>query len=218
MESDAGGKKVDDDLKEQLGGSRLSKFFFFASWFILLCVPLSFFWRVADYDPQSGAVVSSRWMWEGTVACAIAWLCTAYLSYRLAGGRYNPIIWEGKSLFGLLKNAFESGEARIGFHSLRDQRNLLTELSSAGIRKGAFKDTRQFLREEITNDPPAFEICRDFIVFQMIHQGREMFWNGYGKEKDVQFFYEAEIIVDLKSSTYCMFRDVLEGLTEKNHE
>jgi len=204
-------------MKEQFGGSRLSKFLFFTSWLFLICLVLSFFWRIEDYDLQSKSIVSSRWAWESTVACAVAWLCTLYLSYRLAGGQRNPVIWEDKSLFEMLKNAFESGEAKIGFHSLRDQKNLLADLSSAGIKKGLFKDTRQFLREKITNDPHAFHICRDYIVFQMIHQGREMFWNGYGKQKNAQYFHEAEIIVDLKSSAYSIFRNVFEGLTDKNH-
>jgi hypothetical protein len=77
-------EKLDAEMKEQFGGSRLSKFLFFASWFILLCLPLSFFWRIEDYDPQSGVVVSSRWIWESTVACAIAWFCTAYGSFLLS--------------------------------------------------------------------------------------------------------------------------------------
>lgn len=211
-------KKLDKEMKEQFSGSRLSKLIFFISWLFLICLVLSFFWRIEDYDLQNKTIVSSRWAWESTVAFAIAWLCTSYLSYRLAGGRHNPVIWEDKSLFELLKNAFESREAKIGFHSLRDQKNLLEDLSSAEIKKGPLKDTRQFLREKITNDPKAFQICRDYIIFQMIHQGKLMFWDGYGNEKDTQCFHNAEIVVDLKSTAYHMFKNVFEGLADKDHE
>jgi hypothetical protein len=90
-------EKLDEETKDLLGGSRLSKFLFLLSWFIRLCLPLSLFGRIDDYDPQTGTVVSSRWAWEGTVACAIGWMCTAFLSYRLAGGRGNPGIWKDKN-------------------------------------------------------------------------------------------------------------------------
>jgi len=90
-------KKLDEEMKEQFGGSRLSKFLFFVSWIFLICLVLSFFWRIAEYDPQGKTIVSSRWVWESTVACAVAWLCTSYLAYRLAGGRRNPIICKDKS-------------------------------------------------------------------------------------------------------------------------
>jgi hypothetical protein len=142
-------EKLDEVTKEQFGGSRLSKFLYSASMWILICLAVSFFAQFDAFD--RGTIVSSRWAWEVTVACAIAWLCTAVLAYRLAGGRRNPFIWEDLSLFELLKYAWESGDARIGFHSLRDQKNLLTDLSSAGIKKGPFKDTRQFLRGKITD-------------------------------------------------------------------
>jgi len=48
----------------------------------------------------------------------------------------------------------------------------------------------------------------------MIHEGKQFFWDGYGKQRDMQYFHEAEIIVDLKSAAYNMFRNVLEGLTQ----
>jgi len=80
-------EKLDEEMKEQFGGSRLSKFLFLVSWIFLICLVLSFFWRIVEYDPQNKTIVSSRWAWESTVACAIAWLCTSYLAYRLAGGR-----------------------------------------------------------------------------------------------------------------------------------
>jgi hypothetical protein len=81
-----------EEIKEHFGGNRLSKLLFFASWFILGLLVKSVF---------------SRWAWEYTVACAIAWLCTSYLSYRLAGGRRNPAIY-------IDKNKPENGEILTG--------------------------------------------------------------------------------------------------------
>lgn len=67
---------------------------------------------------------------------------------------------------------------------------------------------------KITNDPHAFQICQDYITFEMVHESKQPFWDGYGKQRDAQYFHEAEIIVDLKSSVYSMFKNVLEGLSE----
>jgi hypothetical protein len=201
------------EIKEGFGTSRLSKLLFVLSWFILLCLLLSAFWRIQDYD-KDGTLVSARWPWELTLVCFILWLCTLYLSYRLAGGRRNPVIWKNKSLFQVLKNACHCGEARIGFHSFRNQKNLLAQLSSIGIKKPPSKMVRQFLTEKIVEDPRAFEICQRWIVFEMIHQGREMFWDGYGNQKDRDHFHVAEIIVDLKSSGSHRFKNLLKGLCD----
>lgn len=45
----------------------------------------------------------------------------------------------------------------------------------------------------------------------MIHDGKEWFWDGYGNKKTAQYFHEAEIIFDLKSSVDYIFPEVLEG-------
>jgi uncharacterized membrane protein YhdT len=90
-------EKLDGKTKDVFGGSRLSGFLGFLSWFILLWLLLSLFYRVEDIDPRTGIAVSSRWAWEGTVACTIGWICTSYLSYRLAGGRRNPAISKDKN-------------------------------------------------------------------------------------------------------------------------
>ena len=86
--------KLTQELKLSFGVTLLSQWLFIASWFFLICLPFSFFSRVHHYDPQTQAIVYSRWAWEWTVVCVVAWCCTAYLSYRLTGGRRNPVIWD----------------------------------------------------------------------------------------------------------------------------
>lgn len=191
-------KEFKDEWNELTQGSKLSKFLFIMNWLFLGFAVLFF--------------ISGHWKF-GLLFLGVAG-GTAFISYRLAGGRQNPIIWKDKSLYDLFKNALESGEAKIGFHSLRDQKSLLTNLASAGIKKSPFKYTRQFLRDKITNNPHAFQICQGNMIIQMIHKGEQLFWDGYGKRREKQYFHEAEIIVDLKTSAYYMFRNVLEGLTD----
>lgn len=87
-------ENIDESMKNIFKGSWLSKLLFYASWFFLICLFLSFFNRSYDIDPVDGTIISSRWAWEITIACAIAWLSTSYLSYRFAGGRSNPIVLE----------------------------------------------------------------------------------------------------------------------------
>jgi len=191
-------KEFNDEWNELTQRNKLSKFLFIIHWLLLASAVLLF--------------ISGQWKF-GLLFLGLAGV-SIFFSYRLAGGRQNPIIWEDKSLYEVFRNAVDSGEAKIGFHSLRDQKSLLTNLESAGIKKSPFKDTRQFLRDKIADDPRAFQICQNNMIIQMIHEGKQFFWDGYGKQRDMQYFHEAEIIVDLKSAAYNMFRNVLEGLTQ----
>lgn len=145
-------------------------------------------------------------------------LLFAYLSYRLAGGRRNPAIWEEKDLYKILKYAIDTRQAKIGFHSIRDQLALLDKLESIGLPKKPTQNTRQFIRERIIDNHQAFDVCRDDIIIQMIHNGKEFFWDGYGKKTTAQFFHIAEIIFDLKSSVHYAFCEVLEGLEREVQE
>lgn len=78
---------MDVELKKHFGGSRLSMLLFFMSWIFLIGIILSFFGRIAVFDPQSKAMVSSRWPWEITIVCVIAWLSTSYAAYLIAEGQ-----------------------------------------------------------------------------------------------------------------------------------
>lgn len=183
-------------------GSSLSKAFGFISFVLLI---FSVF-----------QLITSNWA-LGIFGIVLS-IATAYIGYRFAGGRRNPAIWKGKDLYDLIKHVSMSGQAKIGFHSLRDQSLLLTKLESIGIKKKPFEDIRQFIRDKVIMDRRAFDICRDNIIIQMIHDGKEWFWDGYGNKKTAQYFHEAEIIFDLKSSVDYIFSEVLEGLKTENSE
>jgi len=194
------------------GGNWLSKSLFVLSLIFLCLTVITFMSKIQIYDPVSKEIISSETPWK----IAILWLTlsfiTAIIAYRLAGGKRNPTIWKGKDLYELIKHATLSGEAKIGFHSLRDQRLLLAKLESIGIKKRPSEDIRQFIRNKIVIDRRAFDICQDDTIIQMIHNGKEWFWDGYGHKKTAQYFHEAEIIFDIKSSADYMFLEVLEGL------
>ena len=178
------------------GGRMLSKLLFVFHWFVLALAIFLF-------------IIGS---WKlGVIVAGLA-ILMAFTSYRLSRGRRNPAIWQGKDLYDLLKNASLSGKAKIGFHSLRDQNSLLNKLALIGINKKPAEDARQYIRDKVVMNRQAFDICRDSIIIQMIHNHEEWFWNGYGKLRNVQYFHVAEIIFDLDSSIDYMFSDVLEGL------
>jgi hypothetical protein len=157
-------------------------------------------------------VLASKTPWKIASIFFFAGIITGYVSYRLDVGRRNPAIWKDKDIPSLLRHAALSGCAKIGFHSLRGQNSLLTQLESVGITKQPSEDIRDFLREKVVNDRKAFETLRGHIMIEMIHNGKQWFWDGHGNRKTAQFFHEAEIIVDLKSTADYMFSHVLEGL------
>lgn len=197
------------------GGRLLSKVLFGIS-FVLLCLSgVTFLSKIEDYDLVSQQVVSSKTPWEVAVSLLFFSIVLGWISYRLAGGKRNPTIWADMDLYTLLKHVVLSGDARIGFHMLRDQQPLASTLESLGIVKNPNVNTRDFIREEIIRNPKAFEALRDKILINMIHNGEDNFWDGYGKKKTAAFFHEAEILFDLKSSCDYMFNKTLEGLSEE---
>ena len=196
------------------GGNLWSKFLFFLSFIFLCLAGITLISKIQTYDPVSKEIVSSETLWRIAILWFILSFITGYIAYRLAGGRQNPTIWKDKDLYDLLKHTALSGKARIGFHTLRDQKLLLNKLESIGLRKGPSEDVRQFIRDKIVVNRRAFDICRDNIIIQMIHSGKEWFWDGYGNKRTAQYFHEAEIIFDFKSSVDYMFCEVLEDLKE----
>ena len=185
-----------NELHKMFGGSFLSRLFLVLH---LSLVFLSVFYFIAGE-------------WKLGIFTVCAALLVVYVAYRLTGGKQNPAIWEGKDLYNVLRYAADTRQAKIGFHSLRDQSLLLDKLESIGITKKPSQDTRQFIRDKIVDDHQVFDICRDDVIIQMIHNGKECFWDGYGNKTTAQFFHKAEIIFELKSSVDYAFYEVLEGL------
>jgi len=199
-------------------GNWLSKSLFVLSFIFLCLTGITLISKSETYDPISKKIISSEIPWEIAILWFVLSLITSYIAYRLAAGRRNPSLWKDKNLYDLLKHVALSGQARISFHSLRDQKVLLDKLDSIGVKKRALEDVRKFIREKIINDRKVFNVLQDDIIIQMIHNGKEWFWDGYGNKKTAQYFHEAEIIFDIKSSVDYMFLEVLEGLKDEDTE
>lgn len=156
--------------------------------------------------------------WEFGLPTIVIALFLAYISYRSAGGKRNPDIWKGKDLYERLKYAAYITNAQIGFHSFRDQGQLLDKLGKIGIRKKTNEKTRQFIRDKIVDNRQAFNILREDVIIQMVHNNKELFWDGFGKKTSAQLFYKAEVIFNLKSSIDYAFYGVLEGLEKRDSD
>lgn len=90
-----------------------------------------------------------------------------------------------------------AGRVRVGVHKLRDQTSLWQRLGGVGIRKGWFRNSRQFLRETIAKNPSAFRAVIDMICIHGVHDRREKFWNGLGQESDAQLWLHAEVMFEI---------------------
>lgn len=120
-------------------------------------------------------------------------------------------------LFHALKDAALSKKTKIGFHLFRNQQILLDMLSTVGIKKRFWQNTRDFIREQIITKPQVYDVLCSKICIQMNHKGEVWFWDGYGHKKSGQHYHESEIIFDLSSDIYVMFSGVLEGLKENDN-
>ncbi len=187
--------ELDDSLYQ---GSQTSKFFGgFSS--ILLLIGVS-------------VLIAGHWLIA--MVCIVVGITAEFVGYKLSGGRENPRLYSDLDLFGLVDYAVRSGNAKIGFHSMHNRENIISVLQMAGI---SFPSTniRQGIRILITKDRRAFEACRDLIAIQTVHGGREYFWNGVGEPKPVQWFLEAEIIINIQSNTKALINRLFELVTQE---
>lgn len=190
------------DFERFFKGSFLSKNFFIFHFFVLIFA-------------ISLIIIGN---WELGLFIIVMATLIAYLSYRLAGGKQNPIIWEDKDLYILLRDALSTGKAKIGFHSFRDQKILLNKIEEIGMINRSHITNRHFIRDIILKNQKAFDVLRDDIIIQMIHNGKQKCWDGYGHKKDLQYFHKAEIIIDVESRANYMFLNVLDGLRNNDLE
>jgi len=107
-----------------------------------------------------------------------------------------------------LLKAAASGRVRVGFHSMRDQSVLYQRLRQIGMKKGIFANGRQFLRNRITKQLPAFRAVNDLICVHGVHDGRERFWNGLGAEGDSQLYLQSEVLYEITEAAHA-FCDML---------
>lgn len=167
------------------GGNPWSKILGFLSFLFLCLAGITSISKIDTVDLVSKKIISSETPWKIAILWFAFSIVTGYISYHIAGGRRNPAIggarypiptgpddiasikrfsdWKEKDLYDLIKHVSTSGQAKIGFHSLRDQSLLLSKLESIGIKKKPSEETRQFIRDKIVMDRRAFDICRDNI-------------------------------------------------------
>jgi hypothetical protein len=207
-----------DNSNDLHRGSFLSKAFGFIS-FVFLCLSgITLMSKIETYDPISKQIVSSETPWRMAILWFALSLIMSYIAYRFAGGRRNLVIWKDKDLYELLNYAATSGQAKIGFHAPRSQKQLLDKFDSVGIKMKSSGDIRQFIRDTVVMNRRAFDVLREDMCIQMIHKGEVWFWDGYGNRKDAQQFHNSEIIFDLSQSIDHIFTRVLEGLSEKENQ
>ncbi len=106
-----------------------------------------------------------------------------------------------KAIREFLLDGATNGTISIGFCRVRDQQVLFDRLSMIGIRKGFFKNGRQFLRDRITRDASAFRCVVDLIGIHGVDGGRERFWNALGAEVGPQLHLQSEIQYELSINT-----------------
>jgi len=71
-------EKTEEELEKLTGGSRLSRELFIAHWGLLISAFIFFIFR----------------SWKVGFILLILSIISVYISYRLAGGRYNPYIYK----------------------------------------------------------------------------------------------------------------------------
>jgi hypothetical protein len=102
-----------------------------------------------------------------------------------------------KAIYEFLSEGATNSTIAIGFHRMRDQEILFNRLSTLGMRKGFFKNGRQFLRDTITCNPSAFRCVVDLVCIHGVEGGSERFWNALGAELGPQSHLQSEIQYDL---------------------
>lgn len=161
----------------------------------------------------AGIIVLLGGHWVITLVCLVVAGIMNVVGYRMAGGAENAELYAGLDLPGLVGYAVTSGNARIGFHSLGSQETLVERMCNHGVNISA-GNVREEIRRAVVKDRGAFEACRDLMVIQTVRGGREHFWDGFGTPKPVQWFHEAEIIIDFQPSTDALARRLFEVMSE----
>ena len=115
-------------------------------------------------------------------------------------------------------SALTRKERYIGFHHFENPWQVLTRLKSMGITKKPSESDRRFILRNILRKRNVFNVCRDYIIVEALHNGKLYHWDGYGKRRDIQFFGEAEIIFTLEPAVGSVFVEVLEERVNDNEE
>jgi hypothetical protein len=99
----------------------------------------------------------------------------------------------------LLEGAL-AGTIQVGFHRLRDQQILFHRLGLIGLRKGWFRNPRQYLRDTITREISAFRVVTDLVCIHGVAGGRERFWSPLGAEGGPELHLHSEVQYALRGN------------------
>jgi hypothetical protein len=132
-------------------------------------------------------------------------------AYKITGGRENSSLYSDFDLFELIAYAHKSANLQIGFHSSRNQDEIIKALDNAGCRV-TYENRRALIRKRITHEREAFNACRQLIVIQIFYNNTLLYWDGFGIPKPPSWFLEAEIILNLNTDTKAVEKRFLELL------
>jgi hypothetical protein len=131
------------------------------------------------------------------VSCGIA---VSYMAYKKAGGKENSALYENKDLYELVSYGVRCAQVKIGFHSSRDQSEILECLVAAGFPCEK-ADIRTETRKLISRKRDAFDACRKLMIIELYLDKKEIFCDGYANKKDARAFLESEIIINASDAS-----------------
>lgn len=154
--------------------------------------------------------------WTFSLTLIATGILLSYIALKKAGGEKNPALYEDKDLFDLISYGVKCSQVKIGFHSTRDQSEVVRKLSNAGykIKKG---DVRNQIRRLIVSDKRAFSACRELIIIQTFVDLKETSCDGFGNQTGARFFLEAEVIFNTSDSEV-PFKHALLSLINLNED
>jgi len=159
-----------------------------------------------------GALIGGHWFLA--IICVLLAIGSAFSGYKLSGAAENPALYADLDLFAFVSYAVRSANARIGFHSMRNQEKVAAALRAAGFSLKA-NDIRSQVRKLVTTDTNAFDVCRHLMAIQTVHGGRQHIWNGFGDPQPAQWFLQAEIIIDVRSTPHALIARLFELVGNK---
>jgi hypothetical protein len=160
----------------------------------------------------SGLIMLFFGNWFFALSLITFGITISFIAFKKAGGKENSALYENKDLFELISYGVRCAQVKIGFHSSRDQAEIIQRLNDAGFR---FKkeDIRGETRRLISTSRDAFDSCRNLIFIESFIDGSEIFCDGYGKKSNPRAFLESEIIINTSDATKS-FRQALLALIQ----
>ncbi len=127
----------------------------------------------------------------------------------VADRRHNLRMTE--SIHQFLHVGWRTGHIKVGFHSLRDQSELLRRLEVAGVKKPRLSEPRPFLRDAITGETTGFFSVSDLVCIHGFRGAQEVHYDALGRLLQSDWYLKAEVLYDIGSHA-AGFEDLLTRL------